>query len=121
MLRQPPRSTRTDTLFPYTTLFRTADHIAHDDTHALPGRGDVESQRPGHGFGLQRPKGAGTPQLPARRGMDHTGMFDAAHPSLFARQYFAEPSARHLLPPGTVRRARITHRHVHHTSGLAHK
>src|SRR3546814_167885 len=25
MIRRPPRSTRTDTLFPYTTLFRTAD------------------------------------------------------------------------------------------------
>src|SRR3546814_11311509 len=25
MLRRPPRSTRTDTLFPYTTLFRSAD------------------------------------------------------------------------------------------------
>src|SRR3546814_11038247 len=25
MLRQPPKSTRTDTLFPYTTLFRSAD------------------------------------------------------------------------------------------------
>src|SRR3546814_2819118 len=24
MIRRPPRSTRTDTLFPYTTLFRTA-------------------------------------------------------------------------------------------------
>src|SRR3546814_11261551 len=31
MVRRPPRSTRTDTLFPYTTLFRSgrqADHIA---------------------------------------------------------------------------------------------
>src|SRR3546814_1767445 len=28
MIRRPPRSTRTDTLFPYTTLFRSvADHI----------------------------------------------------------------------------------------------
>src|SRR3546814_17480561 len=26
MIRRPPRSTRTDTLFPYTTLFRSADH-----------------------------------------------------------------------------------------------
>src|SRR3546814_8199317 len=26
MLRQPPRSTRTDTLFPYTTLFRSLDY-----------------------------------------------------------------------------------------------
>src|SRR3546814_13745672 len=25
MIRQPPRSTRTDTLFPYTTLFRSQD------------------------------------------------------------------------------------------------
>src|SRR3546814_12667842 len=28
MIRRPPRSTRTDTLFPYTTLFRSED--AHD-------------------------------------------------------------------------------------------
>src|SRR3546814_5021427 len=26
MIRRPPRSTRTDTLFPYTTLFRSTDH-----------------------------------------------------------------------------------------------
>src|SRR3546814_16468151 len=26
MIRRPPRSTRTDTLFPYTTLFRSHDH-----------------------------------------------------------------------------------------------
>src|SRR3546814_18424683 len=28
MIRRPPRSTRTDTLFPYTTLFRSAVHTA---------------------------------------------------------------------------------------------
>src|SRR3546814_2634456 len=28
MIRRPTRSTRTDTLFPYTTLFRSADHRA---------------------------------------------------------------------------------------------
>src|SRR3546814_15825052 len=27
MIRRPPRSTRTDTLFPYTTLFRSYKHI----------------------------------------------------------------------------------------------
>src|SRR3546814_19415775 len=27
MIRRPPRSTRTDTLFPYTTLFRSAFHF----------------------------------------------------------------------------------------------
>src|SRR3546814_5427263 len=34
MIRRPPRSTRTDTLFPYTTLFRS--HI--DDHAAFAGR-----------------------------------------------------------------------------------
>src|SRR3546814_11143662 len=29
MIRRPPRSTRTDTLFPYTTLFRSKDIIYH--------------------------------------------------------------------------------------------
>src|SRR3546814_13448816 len=28
MIRRPPRSTRTDTLFPYTTLFRSAEDSA---------------------------------------------------------------------------------------------
>src|SRR3546814_13422819 len=28
MIRRPPRSTRTDTLFPYTTLFRSPDRVA---------------------------------------------------------------------------------------------
>src|SRR3546814_4094884 len=31
MLRRPPRSTRTDTLFPYTTLFRSAERVRTDD------------------------------------------------------------------------------------------
>src|SRR3546814_6992202 len=29
MIRRPPRSTRTDTLFPYTTLFRSRDVSTH--------------------------------------------------------------------------------------------
>src|SRR3546814_9827534 len=29
MIRRPPRSTRTDTLFPYTTLFRSHGHAQH--------------------------------------------------------------------------------------------
>src|SRR3546814_18037631 len=30
MIRRPPRSTRTDTLFPYTTLFRSSEGSAGD-------------------------------------------------------------------------------------------
>src|SRR3546814_958470 len=36
MIRRPPRSTRTDTLFPYTTLFRSRTgltHVAHLGDH----------------------------------------------------------------------------------------
>src|SRR3546814_15852960 len=35
MLRHPPRSTRTDTLFPYTTLFRS---VGRPDGTPLPGQ-----------------------------------------------------------------------------------
>src|SRR3546814_2045746 len=48
MIRRPPRSTRTDTLFPYTTLFRSAlrlvggtverGHRADDDGRAVHAR-----------------------------------------------------------------------------------
>src|SRR3546814_3194522 len=31
MIRRPPRSTRTDTLFPYTTLFRSQDQMAEPE------------------------------------------------------------------------------------------
>src|SRR3546814_13460483 len=39
MIRRPPRSTRTDTLFPYTTLFRSAElaGIAARPTHERQG------------------------------------------------------------------------------------
>src|SRR3546814_16024025 len=39
MIRRPPRSTRTDTLFPYTTLFRSGEHR---------GRGDAALAQQGH-------------------------------------------------------------------------
>src|SRR3546814_15567238 len=33
MIRRPPRSTRTDTLFPYTTLFRSIGELGHCPLH----------------------------------------------------------------------------------------
>src|SRR3546814_2008088 len=36
MIRRPPRSTRTDTLFPYTTLFRSYRTSAPPMDHPLP-------------------------------------------------------------------------------------
>src|SRR3546814_20599165 len=40
MIRRPPRSTRTDTLFPYTTRFRSHDHI---DPRALDATLEVQA------------------------------------------------------------------------------
>src|SRR3546814_11325654 len=49
MIRRPPRSTRTDTLFPYTTLFRSAG-AAGPGTAALSHHG-AEQGRTGGGEG----------------------------------------------------------------------
>src|SRR3546814_4755988 len=34
MIRRPPRSTRTDTLFPYTTLFRSLENLSVNATYS---------------------------------------------------------------------------------------
>src|SRR3546814_14050776 len=41
MIRRPPRSTRTDTLFPYTTLFRSGRVLALDPVEQRQRRGGV--------------------------------------------------------------------------------
>src|SRR3546814_7136477 len=46
MIRLPPRSTRTDTLFPYTTLFRSGEE-AVEQRHA--GHGRAGDHRQGRG------------------------------------------------------------------------
>src|SRR3546814_9754457 len=52
MIRRPPRATRTDTLFPYTTLFRSDDDragggaAAHRGDEAAVDLDPVEGQRP---------------------------------------------------------------------------
>src|SRR3546814_7430386 len=50
MIRRPPRSTRTDTLFPYTTLFRSAlseeDLAASETVRALLQRVGTAAERP---------------------------------------------------------------------------
>src|SRR3546814_16275233 len=40
MIRRPPRSTRTDTLFPYTTLFRSANDSSSTKRPGLGGVGN---------------------------------------------------------------------------------
>src|SRR3546814_1581198 len=52
MIRPPPRSTRTDTLFPYTTLFRSPQKLgrmmiapAHADRPCAGGMGHLDVER----------------------------------------------------------------------------
>src|SRR3546814_10316344 len=71
MIRRPPRSTRTDTLFPYTTLFRSAEGAAAP----APGRdGDAASRR-------DQPSAGGDGAARRRRG-EH-GASAAQHAALF--------------------------------------
>src|SRR3546814_12255876 len=63
MIRPPPRSTRTDTLFPYTTLFRSeldvallVEHLASDrGQHLEPGPALAGHQLHGGGSGRRVP------------------------------------------------------------------
>src|SRR3546814_6022082 len=67
MIRRPPRSTRTDTLFPYTTLFRSGAgehrhrlqlhrlHECHPRFRRVHGRGTEERSVSGHAGGVCRP------------------------------------------------------------------
>src|SRR3546814_1520831 len=75
MIRRPPRSTRTDTLFPYTTLFRSVRAEAVVLSSELPGRtsayetSDVRPQV--NGLILQRLFTEGD-QVQAGRSEEHT-------------------------------------------------
>src|SRR3546814_11917861 len=59
MIRRPPRSTRTDTLFPYTTLFRSVDDAAQGITDIVRGC-DLLDSTPRQ-IALQRALGLPTP------------------------------------------------------------
>src|SRR3546814_4239908 len=99
MIRRPPRSTRTDTLFPYTTLFRSELRAAGDDTIGDPGAENSEpeqgqrTERDRHdlfdiGFGAD----AGIGELGEQRRADAGD--DREHQNLDARR---DDMAQHLL------------------------
>src|SRR3546814_11999325 len=52
MIRRPPRSTRTYTLFPYTTLFRSRVDIAQD-REVPPAARSIRDPRPPEGEGVE--------------------------------------------------------------------
>src|SRR3546814_9918336 len=80
MIRRPPRSTRTDTLFPYTTLFRSPALQRAGDGSLRHDRGGADAVRAARGDGddrLRLVRQAGrVPRMPdrrrARRSEEHT-------------------------------------------------
>src|SRR3546814_10549083 len=76
MIRRPPRSTRTDTLFPYTTLFRSRDAPLHAQSHRRGRNPPRSAARPaiaGKMPGPDRPSGhPGSRTAPPPRSEEHT-------------------------------------------------
>src|SRR3546814_10931651 len=54
MIRRPPRSTRTDTLFPYTTLFRSGNRYRRAELTRVAAGPAKRVSNPGFGGGSQR-------------------------------------------------------------------
>src|SRR3546814_7125183 len=66
MIRRPPRSTRTDTLFPYTTLFRS-DQASGRLARGLSGRAGLPATTASSGTSLTT-----TEAMPTKRSEEHT-------------------------------------------------
>src|SRR3546814_3429377 len=98
MIRRPPRSTRTDTLFPYTTLFRSRRGRRLYPCPLCPARLLRRAHRPGVRSPLRRTgdtslarwreRGVGGPHHVAQRTLDRSGRL------------------RHVAIPALPRRAR---------------
>src|SRR3546814_17366779 len=99
MIRPPPRSTRTDTLFPYTTLFRSIDQAAldtglRDHAFALPRVFDAGRVAPARDHRLERRPGVAPGEVLAQADVE-------AAVRRLQRSYVQAAFAQHALP-GTV-------------------
>src|SRR3546814_3941493 len=90
MIRRPPRSTRTDTLFPYTTLFRSGDAmplteinfdgiVGPSHNYAGLSLGNLASSR--HGGQTSRPRAAALEGLAKMRANLSLGLRSEEHTS----------------------------------------
>src|SRR3546814_7269402 len=95
MILRPPRSTRTDTLFPYTTLFRSARlPLAHLC------RRQARQDQPRH---PPAPRPADAEQPPPDRADERPAALHARHAGALLRR--RDPHGRQLLPRRPRRRA----------------
>src|SRR3546814_20774572 len=82
MIRRPPRSTRTDTLFPYTTLFRSRALAGRDgpaDRRLFAVADEPLVARHGDGAGDHQRAGAGARHGADLHSIEHHGVLHLAH------------------------------------------
>src|SRR3546814_4629751 len=63
MIRRPPRSTRTDTLFPYTTLFRSVDAVLVGQVLLQGGEWQQSAEVMAQAWGGKPPNGNRAPRI----------------------------------------------------------
>src|SRR3546814_18524742 len=115
MKRQPPRSTRTDTLFPYTTLFRS--ELALEDVEGDVVDGDEVAETLGDADDLHvrlfarivpwRPALAGGRAAAARGGAQASGFTHALHPPLLVPPAWPPAQPAGVAPGREGRRPRF--------------
>src|SRR3546814_4069941 len=103
MIRRPPRSTRTDTLFPYTTLFRSLSRtlapIPHRPVRAAPHRRTPHS--------LHRPRDPFRLSAPRRRPSDRSPNRKSCRNSHRSRHLTRPPAPTERIPSGRVGTGRV--------------
>src|SRR3546814_2588222 len=96
MIRRPPRSTRTDTLFPYTTLFRSFAQGRRNATgRALRACGDAAPCRPARLAGGTRGGGGGDD----RRSEEHTSELQSLMRISYAVFCLKKKNKIHIIHP----------------------
>src|SRR3546814_20393984 len=85
MITRPPRATRTDTLFPYTTLFRSSYDSGDPRRSILPGH------RAGGNRRLERQQELPRPRTHAGRDIDYGATADAWHRASVRPRYRPSP------------------------------
>src|SRR3546814_1727594 len=98
MIRRPPRSTRTDTLFPYTTLFRSVSSTAKIRAPRLVGGGCPISQETK--ISRVKTKVAAPPTMCSIRSEEHTSELQSLMRISYA--VFCLKKKKHTTHSGSV-------------------
>src|SRR3546814_10847353 len=120
MIRRPPRSTRTDTLFPYTTLFRSGHNHEPQEAATAVSRGRAGGAAPARPQAGHRHKGAdgapagAEPALVRPRSEEHTSELQSLMRISYAvfclkkkTKKVTKPNETYQMQPTTQHQTRI--------------